>query len=69
MLPHLLEQPVVIGAMRFEIEAEVEERLPQHAVGAKIECRQQAANAAITVKERMDRLKLDVEQPGFDQGG
>ena len=68
VLTHFLEQPVVVSAMRFEKQAEIEERLLQHAVDTKIERDQQPADTAIAVKKRVYGLELDVQQPGLDEG-
>jgi hypothetical protein len=67
-LAHLLQEPVIVGAARFEIEAQVEERRAQHAVHAKVQRHEEMADAPVAVKERVDRLELDVKEPGFDEG-
>jgi hypothetical protein len=48
--------------MLFEIETQVQDRFPQHAGGAEQERDQQATKTSVAVKERMDRLELDVNE-------
>ena len=48
-LPHLLQQTVVILAMRFQIEAEIQQRLAQHVIGAQVQRDQQAPGTAVAV--------------------
>ena len=67
VLADFLQQAVIVGAMRLQIETEIEKRVAQHAIGAKEERHQKTANAAVAVEEGMDRLELDMEQTGFDQ--
>ena len=67
ILADFLQQAIIVGAARFQIEAEIEKRIAQHAIGAKEERHQKTAHAAIAVEEGMDRLELDMEQTRFDQ--
>src|SRR5690606_21933187 len=67
-LAHLLQKAIVVGPVRLQIEAEVQEWPPQGSMDAKVQRHQQAPDAAITVEERMDRLELHVKQPGLDEG-
>ena len=65
---NLLQQAIVVGAMGLQIEAEIEERLPQDVVDAQIQRHQEAADAAVAVQERMQGLELNMEQARLDQG-
>ncbi len=64
-----LQQAVIIGPTRFEIEAEVKKGLSKYAGGAKEQRDQEPTEAAIAVQERMDGFKLYVKEPRLDQGG
>ncbi len=55
--------------MSFQVQAQIEERLTQHTVDAEIQRHQQAADPAIAIKERVDGLKLNMQQAGLNQGG
>lgn len=55
--------------MLLEVQADVEQRCPEQSVVVKQEGDEQAAHPAVAVEEWMDRLELDVGQPGADQGG
>ena len=46
----------------LEVEAQIEQRLREHLLGAQQQRDQQAADASVAVEERMDRLELDVRQ-------
>ena len=67
LLPYFLQQPVVVGAMRLQIETEIEQRLAHDAGHAKEERDQQPSQPAITVQEGMDGLELHVDQASLDQ--
>ena len=67
LLADFLQKAVIVGTMRLEIEAEIEERLMQDILNAEIERHQQTANAAIAVQEGMDGLELHVEEASLDQ--
>ncbi len=69
VLAHLLKQAVIVGAMRFQIQAQIEERLAQHTVDAQVQRYQQATDPAVSIQERVDGLELDMQQPGLDQCG
>src|SRR5580692_2394000 len=64
---YTLKQVVVPIAIRFEVQAEVQERLSQRALGAKQERYEQPPESAVAVQKRVDCLKLHVDQAGFDQ--
>src|ERR1700722_6742971 len=64
---YALKQVVVAVAVRFEVQAEVQKRLSQRALGAKQECDQQTPESAIAIQEGMNGLKLHVNQSGLDQ--
>src|SRR5215472_1393306 len=66
---YTLKQIVVPVAIRFEVQAEVQKRLSQRALGAKQECDQQTPESAIAIQERVNGLKLHVNQSGIDQNG
>src|SRR5690606_28212049 len=68
ILADLLQQVVILAAMRLEVEAEIEDRLLQDALRAEQEGDQQAAEASVSVEERMDSLELDMDEPGLDEG-
>src|SRR5450756_2541650 len=65
--PRQIEEPVVLVAVLLEKQAQIEERLPEHSVVAEQQRDQQAADAAVPVQERMDRLELRVGEPGPDE--
>ena len=60
---------VVPVAVRFEIQAEVQGRLSQRALGAKQECDQQTPESAIAIQEGVEGLKPHVNQSSPDQDG
>ena len=64
---HLLQEAIVVRPMRFQVEAEIEERLAQNAFCAEIEGHKQTADTPITVQERVDGFELNVEKPGLDK--
>src|SRR6202007_220564 len=66
---HALKQVVVSVAVRFEVQAEVQKRFSQRALGAKQECDQQTPESAIAIQEGVNGLKLHVNQSGLDQNG
>ena len=53
ILADLLQQVVILAAMRLEVEAEIEDRLLQDALRAEQEGDQQAAETAVPIEERM----------------
>ena len=64
-----LEQVVVDRAMRFKIKAEIEKRLFQRLLVDQQQGDKQAAYPAVAIKERVDRLELNMEQRGLNQRG
>ena len=59
---HVL-QPVVVGlVVLFEIQAEVQQRLAQHAALTQQKGDQQAAESAVAVEERVNRLELHMRK-------
>ena len=52
--PHGLQQVIVLLAMLLEIEAEIQQRLVQRALGTKEERDEQSAKASVAVEKRMD---------------
>jgi hypothetical protein len=60
---HALQALVVLVPVALEVQAQVEQRPRQYAcLRAEQERDEQAAEAAVTVEERMDRLELRVRQ-------
>ena len=53
--------------MLFEVQAQVQQWLRQHIVGAEEQGDQQPADAPVAIQERMDCLELHVRQRGLDQ--
>ena len=53
--------------MRFEVEAEIENRLAQHLLIAEQQRNQQTTQAAIAVQKRVNRFKLHMRQRRLDQ--
>ena len=69
-LLHGLQQLVVQAAVLLQVKAEIEHRRTQDALLAQQQQRdQQSAKPPVAVEERVDRLELDVDQAGLDQGG
>jgi hypothetical protein len=66
-LPHLVEQGVVLCAVRFEVEAQIQHRLRQHPLGTKQQGDEEAAQTAVAVEERVDSLELHVGQRRLHQ--
>src|SRR5271165_4583055 len=56
-LAHSLQVLIVGRAVLFEEQAEIQQRLAQHALLAHEKGNQQAAEAAVAVKKRVDRLE------------
>ena len=54
--------------MAFEVEGEVEERLPEDAFRAQQEGDEEAAQPAISIQKRVNGFELDVGEGGFEQG-
>src|SRR5690606_15029864 len=65
--PPEVEQRGVRLAARLEVEAEVQQRIAQHAIVAEQERGQEPADAAVAIEERMDRLELHVGEAGPDE--
>ena len=63
----VVEEFVIILAVHFEIETEVEHRLPQHLLLAQEQRDEQAAKTTIAVQKRMDSLELHVSQCRLEQ--
>src|SRR5690606_26938854 len=57
-----VQQAVVLRAVLLEVETQVEERLPQHAVVVQHQSDQEAPDASVPVQEGVDRLELDVSE-------
>ena len=63
-------QKLVVGApIAFEVQAEVQKRLPEQSGVAQHEGDQQSSQPPVAVEEGMDGLELDVRKPGPDQHG
>lgn len=62
-----LQEVVVLLAVLLEVEAEIKQRLAQHAFRAEQKGDEQPAQASVAVEKRMDGFKMDVRQRGFDQ--
>src|SRR5690606_6021414 len=54
--------------MRFEIEAEVKDRLLEDALGAEKKSYQEPPQSPIAIEEWVNGFKLDVDQSRFDEG-
>jgi hypothetical protein len=67
--PHAVEQPVVLRTMLLEVEAQVEERLPEDAGIAKQQRDEEAPHPAVAVEEGVDGFKLHVCEAGADESG
>jgi hypothetical protein len=53
--------------MRFEIEAEVKDRLLEDALGAEKKSYQEPPQSPIAIEEWVNGFKLDVDQSRFDE--
>jgi len=51
----------------LEVEAEIQQRLPEDLRVAEEQCDHQAAHSAIAIQERVDRLELDMREVGLHQ--
>lgn len=69
VFPHLLQQAIVVAAMRLQIEAEIEKRLAQNIINAVIERHQKTADAPVTIQKGMDGLELDEARRGSPRRG
>jgi len=69
LFPDDLQQAVILLAVLFEVEAQVEQWLAQQAGATEEQRDQQASHAAVAVEERMDRLELHVRERGLDEHG
>src|SRR6185312_15385129 len=67
--PDPLEELVVALAVLLEVEAEVEERLPERTLVAENERDEEAPEPAVAVEERVNGLELDVDQGRLQQRG
>jgi hypothetical protein len=63
----VLEQLVIARAVFFQVEAQVEQWLRQHAIVTEQKGDEKAADAAVAVEEGVDRLELDVSERGADE--
>jgi hypothetical protein len=66
---HRVEATVVVLAVPFEEEAQVEQRLGQQLPVLEQQCHEQASDAAVAVEVRVDGLELHVQEPGRTSGG
>lgn len=55
--------------MLLEVEAEIKQRLSQHAFVVQDQGDQQSADAPVAIEKRMDGLELHVRQGGFGERG
>ena len=53
----------------FEIQAEVQKRLPEEPGVAQHQGDQQSSQAAVAVQERVNGLELNMRQAGLDENG
>ena len=67
LLAHAIEQLVVAAAVLLEEQAQIEQRLLQHASLDQHQHDQQPAQATIAVQKRVDGLELHVGQGGPHQ--
>ena len=67
VVPHGVEQPVVLGPVLLEVEAQVEQRLAEHAGVAEEQRDQQPPDAAVAVEEGVDGLELHVRERRLDE--
>src|SRR4051794_12685463 len=65
--PDSLQVVVVRVTMLLEVQAQVEQRLLEDLLRTQQQRDEQAADAAVAVKERMDRLELHVSERRLDQ--
>ena len=63
--PDRLEAVVVLGAVRLQVDREVEKRAAEDAALAEEQGDQQAPDAAVSVEEGVDSLKLRVGEPAL----
>jgi len=63
---HLIELPVILIPMLFEMQAQIQQRLPQHAGILQDQRDHQPAHTAVAVEERVDGLELQMRQRGGD---
>ena len=66
-LPHALQQVVVARAVLLEVQGQVQERLPQHPLGAQQQGDQEPSDAPVTVQKGMNRLELHVGERRLEQ--
>src|ERR1022692_3908169 len=64
---HAVEEFVVCPPIGLEVEAQIENRLPQRAARAQQKRDEQTPQPAVAVEEWVDRLELYVGQAGLDQ--
>jgi hypothetical protein len=62
--PNLVQQRVIVRPALFEIKAEIQERLAQHARIAEQERDQEPPHASVAVEKGVDGLELYVGEPG-----
>jgi hypothetical protein len=64
-----VEQVVIHRAVRFQVEGKIEQRLCKQATVVQEQGDEEAAEAAIAIKKRVNGLELHMGQRGFDQHG
>ena len=69
MFTDFLEQPVIGGSVRLQIEAEIEKRFFENTLFAKVKCNQEPAETAIAVEKGMHRLELNMRKARLDDRG
>src|SRR5205085_2086866 len=67
VLPHIVQQLVVVRAMLLEVQAEIKKRVAENTGIRKHQRDEQPSDTAIAVEERMDRFELHVRQRGADE--
>jgi len=63
------QRRVVLGAVRLDVRGQIEERLRQAAALSQEQRDEQAADTAVAVEERVDRLELLVHEGALDEIG
>ncbi|CAH1076131.1 hypothetical protein NTG1052_290004 [Candidatus Nitrotoga sp. 1052] len=66
---HPVEQLVIQGAMLFEIQTQVQQRLREQAALMQQQRDEQAAEPAISIEKGVDGFKLHMRQSSLDQHG
>lgn len=64
---HGVELAVVLGAVLFEIQREVQERLAQHAVVMQDQGDEEPSHAPVAIQKRVDGFELHVRERRLDE--